>query len=286
MIKIFILVNLLAMIYEFATISYLLEPTSDYPSFIGRAKGFISYSKEAGAFILVFTLLFIRTLNVKWFIVLLFFAILSGSRLAMLIVFLAVIIELLYRMKIKHFMSPLSIFFSLLFVIILIASFYYYSTLEQSQIIINRLSGTLDTDHSSNNERIDFWFSHMTIYDSYNIIEYFIGSPGQTTSIIGNGSESALINLITDGGILALSIYIGAIIIMFFLEGFKINIFLHLLLLVLAMQLSRVNIGFLDGTLFWAYFYYLIARPNSNLIECGLIKIQKLENNCMRAFNR
>jgi hypothetical protein len=265
MIKVFILINLLVMIYEFVTVSYLLEPTSDSLTFKGRAKGFISYSKEAGGFILVFTLLFIRTLNVKWFVVLLFFSILSGSRLAMLIVFLAIIVELLYRIKIKHFLSPVRFFFSLLFMAIVMGGIYFYSTFDQSEIIINRLSGALDTGHSSNAQRIDFWLSHLAVYGQYSYYEYFIGSPGMSTSIVGNGAESAWINLITDGGIVALLIYLVAIVIMFLLSHPKLNSFFHFALLILAMQLSRVNIGFLDGTLFWAYLFYLIQKYSLNL---------------------
>ena len=86
-----------------------------------------------------------------------------------------------------------------------------------------------------------------------------------STSIVGNGAESAWINLITDGGIVALLIYLVAIVIMFLLSQPKLNSFFHFALLILAMQLSRVNIGFLDGTLFWAYLFYLIQKYSLNL---------------------
>lgn len=258
LIKCFIVINLLVMFYEFLTESYFLEPTSDSPIFIGRAKGFISYSKEAGSFILLFTVLFIRYLKPKWFIALLFFSILTGSRLAMLIVLLAIVIEIFYRAKLKHFCSPAVILLSIVSLSITIYGIYLYSNLGQSAIIVERLSGTLDTGHSSNNERMNFWQSHLDVYSNYNFLQYLVGSPSESISIVKNGAESAFINLITDGGFLAILIYISAIIFMFFLMRPQVNTFLHLFLLIVAMQLSRVNIGFLDATLFWAFFGYLI----------------------------
>ncbi|MDX1726569.1 MAG: hypothetical protein R3203_01925 [Pseudoalteromonas tetraodonis] len=260
LIKCFIVINLLAMSYEFLTISYFLEPTSDLPMFIGRAKGFISYSKEAGSFILLFTLLFIQYLRPQWFIALLFSSILTGSRLAMLIVFLAIIIEIVNRMKLRHIFSPVMILVSLASLLIILYGIYLYSNLEQSTLILERLAGTLDTDHSSNTERINFWTSHLGVYDDFDHIQYLFGSPGESIYIVKNGAESALINLLTDGGVVAVLVYMSAIIFMFFLIKLKVNTFLHLLLLIFAMQLSRVNIGFLDATLFWAYFGYLVKR--------------------------
>lgn len=260
LIKFFIFINLLAMLYEFSTISYLLEPTSDFSMFIGRAKGFISYSKEAGSFILVFTLLFIQYLRPQWFIVLLFSSILTGSRLAMIIVFIAIIIEIYNRIKLRHVFSPVLILVSLASLLIILYGIYLYSNQEQSALILERLGGALDTGHSSNTERINFWTSHLAVYDDFDHIRYLFGSPGESISIVKNGAESALINLLTDGGVVAVLVYMSAIIFMFFLTNLKVTTFLHLLLLIFAMQLSRVNIGFLDATLFWAYFGYLVKN--------------------------
>lgn len=259
-ISLFILINLAVMVYEFITMSYFLKPTSDSAFFLGRAKGFISYSKEAGSFILLFTLLFIKNLKSYWFMVVISFAVLTGSRLAMLIVLLAVVIEVCTRFKVRHLFSPLSLFISILSFIIVLYGAFLYANLEQSEVIINRLGGSVDIEHSSNRERINFWLRHLYIYESFNYLQYLFGSPGESVSKINNGAESAFINLITDGGLIALLIYTSAIIVMFFLTKPSVNTFLYFLLLILAMQLSRVNVGFLDATLFWGYFWFIIKN--------------------------
>ena len=57
------------MMYEFYTSSFLLTPTSDLSNFIGRAKGLISYSKEAGAVALVFAVFYIKEMRYRWLLI-------------------------------------------------------------------------------------------------------------------------------------------------------------------------------------------------------------------------
>lgn len=262
LLKYFVVINLFAMIYEFLTISYILEPTADLDVFIGRAKGVISYSKEAGSFILLFTILFIKELKVKWFPVLLFYAILTGSRLAILGVFASIAIEAFSRAKIKGALSFKAIVASAIFILIISLGLYFYYISAQSEIIVNRLSGALDTGHSSNLERVNFWIQHLAAYNDFKWWGLILGEPGRATGIVGNGAESAYLNLLTDGGIIALSVYLGGIFLLFILRGPSISWLFVLLLLVLSMQISRVNIGFLDGTMFWAYFWYLFQEKH------------------------
>jgi len=264
LLKIFILINLLAMVYEFITLSFIFEPTSDLAYFTGRAKGFISYSKEAGSFVLIFALLFSKRLKYNWFPILLFSAFLSGSRLAILGVILVICFEFGARIHLSNKVSLGKVIGGCGLLFFMFIAGYFYISSDQSSIIIERLYSSLDTSHSSNNERMNFWYHHLLSFGGNNIFGFIFGEPGKSTALIGNGAESAFINLLADGGLVALFIYLVAIFLLFWLMGPNIKTLFILFLLVLSMQISRVNIGFLDGTVFWAYFWYLLLSNLRN----------------------
>lgn len=265
LIKIFLLINMFAMLYEFLNSSYILEPTSDLEHFIGRAKGLVSYSKEAGAFIMVVTILLVADLHYKWFPVLFISSVLTGSRMAMIFVFIMLLVELFRRtpsINMRKYFSKLPYF--LLIIVSLIVFINFYTSLEQSEIIRNRLAGSFDTGHSSNIERIGFWLEHFSIYSNFNAIGLIFGQPSKAQTIAGNGAENAFLNLLTDGGGVAVLLYISAMIFMYVVAKGRFSMFIKLLLLVIAMQVSRVALGFLDGTVFWACFWVLLLHHFSS----------------------
>lgn len=268
LLKIFILINLAAMVYEFITLSFIFEPMSDLAYFTGRAKGFISYSKEAGSLVLILALLFSQRLKYYWFPILLFSAFLSGSRLAILGVILIICFECCARIHLSNKVSLGKVIGGGGLLFFMFIAGYFYISSDQSSIIIERLYSSLDTNHSSNNERMNFWYHHLLSFGDNNILGFIFGEPGKSTALIGNGAESAFINLLSDGGLVALFIYLTAIFLLFWLMGPSIQTLVILILLILSMQISRVNIGFLDGTVFWAYFWYLLlSNLRSNHIN-------------------
>lgn len=258
--KIFIVINLIAMASEFVTQTFILKPTSDLDLFTGRAKGLISYSKEAGGFILVYTLLFIKNLDRKWFPILLCFSILTGSRLAIIIVFLAIVVEIFSRLKVRDFITIKTIVFGAFTISLTLFLLNYYINSQQSEIIITRLYSSFEADHSSNVQRIGYWREYLAVYSDYSIYELIFGNPGQAAVIVKNGAESAYLNLLTDGGILAVIIYLFGIFVVFFNRKVSFSSIILVSLLLASMQITRVNIGFLDGVLLWTYFWYVVKN--------------------------
>jgi len=254
--KVFFIINLIAMLYEFYTFSFLFEPEVDLPHFVGRAKGLLAYSKEAANFVILFSIVFVKKLGMKWYLPIIAFAFLTGSRLAILICCAVIMFEIVYPMLFgvekKTVVRNLSVF--LLFVILII----YYLSLEQSSLIVSRLYESFNTEHSSNSERIYFWVEHLNVYDQFAILQLIFGYPGASVKFVGNGAESAWINLIVDGGMVAFSVYSFSMLMIFFMVTNKVRVLFMLLLLSTAMQIARVNLGFVDSTIYWGWFWSLL----------------------------
>ena len=258
LLKSFLVLNFLAMIYEFGSSAFILEPTSDLPQFIGRAKGLISYSKEAGALVLVFAVFFVRELGYRWFPVLLASAVLTGSRMSMVVVFLIIFLELIRRLF-HHRRAFVSNLFSIfVLILVLMVGVLFYLSLGQSEIIVNRFYRTFDITHSSNIERMHFWASYLAVYSEFDLVNLIFGRPYFAQYFIGNGAESAFLNLLTDGGMVGLSVYLFAILFICFRAPLKVSFMCNVFLLLVSMQLSRVGLGFLDGVVLWVIFWVLI----------------------------
>ena len=66
--------------------------------------------------------------------------------------------------------------------------------------------------------------------------------------------ESAFLNLLTDGGIISLGVYLSAILVILMRVPTTLGIIFNVGVLLVSMQISRVGLGFLDGTLFGCSF--------------------------------
>ena len=258
LLKSFLVLNFFVMIYEFYSLSFLLEPTSDLPQFIGRAKGLISYSKEAGALVLVFSVFFVRELEYRWFPILLVSAVLTGSRLSMVVVLLIIFLELIRRLfhQRRAFVSNLFSIFVL--ILVFIVGVLFYLSLGQSEIIVNRIYRTFDVTHSSNVERMHFWAAYLAVYSEFDLVNLIFGRPYFAQNVMGNGAESAFLNLLTDGGLVGLTVYLFAILFICFCAPLKFSFMCNICLLLASMQFSRVGLGFLDGVILWVIFWVMI----------------------------
>ena len=263
--KFFLLLNAILMLYEFYTFSYLLTPTSDLSHFIGRAKGLISYSKEAGAVALVVATFYIKEFQYRWLLIIFLISILSGSRMSMIFVFSILVVEVLCR----QFRNRSGSFFTsgLIFFTVLAGFVATYISLDQSQVILARLMRAFDVDHSSNVERIAFWLKYLAIFAEYDLWSLIFGKPNYAQQAVGNGAESAFLNLLTDGGIISLGVYITAIIVLLMRAPTTLGIIFNVGVLLISMQISRVGLGFLDGTLFWVFFWNLLFESRMGFIS-------------------
>lgn len=267
-IKYFLLVNMVAMIYEFFTAEFILSPTSDHYRFLGRAKGLISYSKEAGAILLVFSLLYLNRLSPKWSLVLMVSAILSGSRLSIGFVAIAILLQVGSLDRVKKLFNLRNFLLALVIVAIFYSFFSAYYLNINSDIIIDRLGQSLDPQSSGNAERISFWIKYLEVFNDFSIVNIFFGKPYYLQSVVGNGAENAFLAILTDGGLVPVIFYLLAFFITPLRMGSDKSIIIKLILLFIAMQFSRVGLGFTDGVLFWTFVWgRIIPRRSKRLVN-------------------
>ena len=258
LVKMLLFVNLIAMCYEWYNLEFILLPTSDLDHFYGRAKGFISYSKAAGAFVLAFTLLHAKSIKVSWFPVLIASSFLTGSRMAMTFVIICIAMEVLRRLASAKSTKIENVMLHCVLLISIVVFFYVFSLQSQSDVLINRLPSTFSVVKGANVERIHYWNEHLRIYDDLPWIHKLLGYPTYATKVIGNGAENSYLNLLNDGGIISLFLYSIGILIAFLLGQFNLSSIAYLILFLICMQISRFGLGFIDGTMLWVVFWYKI----------------------------
>lgn len=256
LLKLFIAINFFLMVYEFSTSSYILPATVDMPYFYGRAKGLLSYSKEIASILIIFSLFFIDRLRVVWLIILPMAAFLSGSRLAVIVVCGSVLLELYSRYRTSNLPG---VFFRFILFLVFLAIFssalLVFSNFEYAYVFIARLENSINFSHSSNVERILFWKSYIATYMDYEFTSLMLGSPGYAQIKVGNGAESSYLNLLTDGGIISLLFYLVCLLVLFLSRYNNTNFVIRLLVFICAMQITRVGLGFIDGSMLWFLFW-------------------------------
>lgn len=266
-IKVILLFNFLLILYEYISISYIFPPTVDLPEFYGRAKGVFSYSKEMASVLIIISSLYLPKLKGYWFWVLFISSLLSGSRLAVLVVSSCILIEVIYRNRIyfRRNFERFIVYSPLVLILLVIVIIAFFQT-KYAHVTYIRMLGAFDVTHSSNVERISFWTQYISIFSSYDLVHLLFGYPNKASLLVGNGAESSYLNLLVDGGFFALFLYLLCFFIIF-LNVNGLNVFICVLLLVCSMQITRVGIGFVDGSLLWMYFWNVVLRNlgvNSN----------------------
>ena len=256
-----IYLNFPILIYEIYTGSYIVNSSADFGPEYGRVKGIFEYSKMLGYFCIILGLLCYRRMSIFTLSLVLFSAILSGSRLAIIPILIVFVVKLISSLctssniKIKLF-SIISIVVSFLFL------FVYLNYNSGSEIILSRLSNAFSMTSSSNSDRIFYWLQHLNVLNERGLLEILFGMPGNAYLLVGNGSESTYIHLLLEGGVVSLLIYLlgfTSLIWCLFLKDSVIHewtSFLGVILLICCFQISRLGLSVIDGTYFWAFVFY------------------------------
>lgn len=260
--KFIVIVNFIAMIYEMVTFEYIINIVAANKYEFGRMQGIFSYSKEAGYFLLI-SFVFLRYFNVSMFykVLILFSSILSGSRTAMVVILLILIIDYIYQSHRKINLKKIFKQYLYLSIFILLTIFlasYYFA--DKTEYMLFRILSSFDLESSSQQDRLYFWSIYFNSLDSYSIVQWIFGNGTYLNNLVGNGSENTYLMIISQVGLIGLSLFMIPIIMvafLFFKKPFKYYTFLLLLAILFT---GRIGIGWADGILMWMLIYYILYQ--------------------------
>jgi hypothetical protein len=264
-VTVFVYINFIALIFEMYTGAYLfnIDPVSNYFQ-IDRLKGIFSYSKEAGSFLIFSALLLRDKKNILYII--LVSAAMTGSRSAMVFVFLITLIE-----GVSKFYSIKSISKSFLILSIAFFSLYLYFLFHEVMWI--RLVNSFDFDGSSGHQyRFFIWNEFIKSILNYDFAHFVFGNLAYTNTLLGNGAENAYLTVMSNNGLLLFLIYFFPIFIFSFLSAVNFRLFYPFILLFVVLFFGRQGLGWSDGILLWAYIYHIF---NSKYFSNLLFRINK-----------
>lgn len=254
--KFLVVVNFIAMVYEVISFEYIINIVENNKYEFGRVQGLFSYSKETGYFLLI-TFVFLRYFDVSMFykIILILSATMSGSRTAIIAILFILFIDYIYQTYNKINYKQFFYFFITVAILILFTSYYFT---DKTEYMLFRILSSFDFETSSQQHRLYYWKFYFESLNNYSIFNWIFGNGTYLNHLIGNGSENTYLMIISQMGLIGLSIFlvpIFLVIILFFKKPFRYYPFLVLFVFLFV---GRIGIGWADGILMWIMIYILI----------------------------
>jgi hypothetical protein len=250
--KILIYINFFVMIYEIVSLKYLFDLGLGGIYQIDRVKGLFSYSKEAGSFLLMASLLF-RKNNFLILIILLLSSIMTGSRTPVLFISVLLIIEYIYYIK-KNNINIKQITRFIIFISIVLILLNIYFTTHES--MYGRLLNSFNMSEGGHSMRIHVWLSYIRELNNFDILHLLFGNTVHINHVIGNGAENSYLELISNNGLLV-SMCILFLFLFFAFLAITVNFFefYPFLLLLLIFQFGRYIGGWSGGIILFMYLF-------------------------------
>jgi hypothetical protein len=273
------IINSIAIILErFWGIRFVMPPEDheNYTYSIIYKLGLFSNPKQGGFFLLFTGYIAYLKNNPLCFFFFMITTIFSGVRtgtIGLLIVAL-------------FFIKKFSISTKLLFGIFILPLFVYLIQLMISRNyidigLIRRLLLALSVDYSGNHDRLYYYFTYLSMYMSYSFINLLFGNIDYIRFIVGNGSESAMIQILVNTGIIGFIVFLFPLIHEFFVSIKKdIRYSVIMFSILFVMCIGRVTLAYSDGIILWIIILDDMIRKyrkkQSNIFTKG--KLYNCEN--------
>lgn len=264
LIKIWVVLNFFALIYEAATGKYLVNINTAYEDYYYYYLRGLFSDPKGGAFFILMAGVIVRGKSKLIFIIALLSSFMSGSRTAMLGLSVIFLVDLVYNTFLfnKSLLTFVKKFLGLIILLgIVFVAIYAY--LLEHIILLDKLLVSFDMQSSSHSVRSYMWLTHFKLYlFDFTLWQMVFGYSGYTRELIGNGAESSWVMLLTEGGIIAFMIYFIPMCILIS-RAFK-NFYLYypFVVIMALMMVGRVCVGFADGTILWGLIFSMIKVKN------------------------
>jgi hypothetical protein len=247
-----ITISLIIMIYDIVNLEYLFNFDPVQNRFqVDRGKGLFSYSKEAGAFTIFATFMFRD--NPKILSLLFLTSILSGSRSAIIFIFIIIFMDIIFYSKNKISLKNLKFF---LFGALII----FLSSYLIDDHLYARMENSFDFGKSGTHSyRFFIWDLYLKELNLSSTIHILFGNLGYFRAVLGNGAENAYLTILTHGGIFLLVVFYLPILFLAILSVLNFRMFYPFILLLIILQFGRQGTGWADGVLLWAYIFHIYS---------------------------
>lgn len=258
----FVIISLIVMIFDIYNLEYLFnfDPILNYYQ-VDRAKGLFSYSKEAGSFSIFAALIF---RNQPKILVLLFLtSILTGSRSAIIFIFIVLLIDMVFYNRSKFNLK----FFIAVVIGILVIFLSLYIIYEINDSLFRRMNNSFDfSDSGTHSYRFFIWDQYLNQLEKFSLVHILFGNLGYIESVLGNGAENAYLTIWANSGLFLFIIYYLPILFLAVLSSINFRLLYPFILLVILLQFGRQGTGWADGILLWAYVFHIYDSPYMNSI--------------------
>lgn len=258
LLRIIFVINCIALVLEtFFQIRFvLISEDYDTSNIINLYKmGIFSAPKNGGFFILAVALLsYLR--KDKFILILGFiFSFFTGVRIATVAIGFPLIYMLLnYLLKETSWKKIL-----LLLAIVCICCFALSVFFIENELVLNRLSTSMDLEDSSNAERFYFWKAHWGYFWNQSIEQILWGNSARANLVIGNGPECAFLDILNRAGLFVLMFFLFPF--FYILKGNirHISNLLILIALFSALISGRFAMGYSEGIIYWCLIFQLLS---------------------------
>lgn len=217
--------------------------------------GIFSAPKNGGFFILAVALLSYLKKDIFILVLCFIFSLFTGVRIASIAIGLPLIYMLLsYLLKGTSWKKIL-----LLLVIVCICYFALSIFFIENELVLNRLSTSMDLEDSSNTERFYFWKAHWNYFWNQSIEQILWGNFAMANLVIGNGPECAFLDILNRAGLFVLMFFLFPL---FFILRCSIYHFSNLLILIAlfsALISGRFAMGYSEGIIYWCLIFQLLS---------------------------
>ena len=221
-----------------------------------RAKTFFPGPLAYGQFLIISALILFP--KHKTVLVCLIGALLSGSRLAIIAIFIIYIASLLVNKK----YGAIGLGFMLCIVIAVIMSILnVVSGQNVGGEYIGRLFNAFNFDNEGNYARLGYWSMGLQLYSNYDLVHQLLGNGGYMQHINGNSAENGYINLLVESGIVGLLFYLCGLFVL--LNDLKFKAMLGFIVINIAMMVQVFYMGRVINILLWFFIFYSVLSKNA-----------------------